>query len=65
MIPRRPKTGCPNDTFDGLSTCFCEDHCSWEVCRLINPPYNCISNIQGKVVWAWDTIGETWVAQGK
>ena len=65
MIPKRPNSGCPSGTFDGLDTCFCEDHCSWSICRLTNPPENCLSRGHGKKIWAWDNIKESWVAQGR
>ena len=64
MIPEPPTDGCPAGTFRSLYTCFCEDHCSWETCRLSNPPQNCFSNMESEVVWAWDTKKNAWVAQG-
>ena len=68
MIPKPSKTGwmekCPPGTFNGRHTCFCEDHCSWETCRLINPPSNCISSIGHATVWARDEMKDAWVAQG-
>ena len=64
MIPKRPVKGCPSGTFNGLDTCFCEDHCSWEACWLIDPPSNCLSRIDGEMVWAWNDIKNAWVAQG-
>ena len=64
MIPKRPSYGCPKGTFDGVTTCYCEDHCSWEACRLLNPPLNCLSNMKEDGVWAWDSIQKFWVAQG-
>ena len=64
IIPPQPATGCPFGTFDSLNTCFCEDHCSWETCRLINPPQDCLSKIDGEAIWAWDVVEDAWVAQG-
>ena len=64
MIPRPNATGCPVGTFNSLYTCFCEDHCSWETCRLSHPPQNCLSKIIGEAVWAWDSGSDAWVAQG-
>ena len=55
---------CPNGTFHGLHTCFCEDHCSWQACRLLDPPHNCLSSFNTDVVWAWDFDQMYWVAQG-
>lgn len=65
MIPKPPADGCPKGTFDGLNTCFCEDHCSWETCRLLNPPQDCLSNIVNEPVWAWNKQKQVWVAQSK
>ena len=64
MIPKPPVTGCPPGTFNGMHTCFCDDHCSWETCRLINPPFNCLSSISHAMVWARDEMKDAWVAQG-
>ena len=63
-IPKRPLNECPKGSFDGLVTCYCEDHCSWTACRLLKPPSNCLSNIGKKIVWAWDAKENFWVAQG-
>ena len=59
LVPIRPKDGCPMDTFDGRSTCFCEDRCSWEVCRLDPPPITC------PMVdwWSWNSKKMHYVAQ--
>ena len=60
LIPTRPSKGCPKCTFEGKSTCFCEDHCSWNICRMNTPPKDC-----PKVgSWIWDFSGMYWVAQG-
>ena len=64
-IPKPPPGGCPQGTFDSLNTCYCEDHCSWETCWLINPPLNCLSNIANESVWAWNAQKNVWVAQSK
>ena len=63
MIPKIPESGCPLGTFKGIDTCFCEDHCSWEICRLINPPYGCLSRIGVEVYWLWDNNEDAWAAQ--
>ena len=65
LIPKRPASGCPFGTFDSLNTCFCEDHCSWETCRLISPPSSCLSTLDGEAIWAWDNVNDVWVAQGR
>ena len=51
-------------TFDSLSTCYCEDHCSWDSCKLFHPPLHCLEHMNGDAVWGWDTKKEVWVAQG-
>ena len=61
LIPTRPSIGCPKGTIDGFTTCFCEDHCSWNVCRLKNPPTTC----PGAEIWKWNSLNMYWVAQGK
>ena len=65
MIPSRPASNCPSGTYNGLHTCFCEDHCSWETCRLQFPPHNCLLGIGKQATWAWDSIKSAWVAVGK
>ena len=64
LIPKPPEHNCPPGTFRGIDTCYCEDHCSWKTCRLVNPPRNCLENIAAEAVWAWDANKNTWVAQG-
>ena len=69
-IPPRPvnvkikEKECPKGTFDTIDTCYCEDHCSWKACRLVNPPINCLSNINDNTVWGWDPREKLWRAQG-
>ena len=67
-IPPIPSDGCPEGTFDGISTCFCEDHCSWNMCRLNHPPGNCLKRLSmtmvNNVTWQWDSKEKYWVAQG-
>ena len=63
LIPQPTEYGCPPGTFESLSTCYCEDHCSWETCRLLNPPQNCLTS-SPEAVWAWNTKENIWVAQG-
>ena len=56
----RPASGCPEGTIDGLSSCFCEDHCSWEVCRLDEAPNTCLPE---NFVWVFDTENHLWKSQ--
>ena len=46
--------GCPN-------TCFCEEHCSWEKCRLEEPPKGCIESLGG--VWVKNSVENYWTAK--
>ena len=63
LIPRRNGKQCPKNTVfrEGLGTCSCEDHCGWDVCRLVKAPNECISETFGE--WQWDRIKNGWVAQ--
>ena len=66
LIPKRPEKGCPNALFgcvaDGCpSTCYCEDHCSYERCALYDPPSECLAGTNSK--WAWDSKSMYWTAQ--
>ena len=56
LIPQRPNSGCPMGTFDSVSTCYCEDHCSWESCKLFHPPQYCLEHMNGDAVWGWYQI---------
>ena len=68
LIPVLPQGGCPANTY-GCSgndcnrpqSCFCEEHCSWETCRLADSPENCLNDV--KSVWSWDVKKHFWVAQ--
>ena len=44
-------------------TCFCEDHCSWRLCRLHQPPEKCLADRHSE--WVWDAQNMYWVAQKK
>ena len=63
-----PPDGCPEGTYEGKSTCFCEDHCSWNLCRLDQPNQNCLrklsKTLQNNVTWKWNLNEKYWVAQG-
>ena len=68
LIPKRPTEGCPVNT-NGCSgndcnmpqSCFCEEHCSWETCRLADSPEKCLKGLNS--FWSWDTKKLFWVAQ--
>ena len=63
LIPR-PSEGCPEKTIGcdapGCpTTCFCEDHCSWERCSLTDPPMECLDDMNGE----WKRGKNAWVAK--
>ena len=67
LILRRPGNGCPKNTYgcvgkscNSLETCFCEEHCSWETCRLVESPKECLHGMSS--IWIWDTQRMLWVA---
>ena len=62
IIAPRPTNGCPINTIDGIDTCFCEDHCSWNKCRLAKPPIQCLGNTVYE--WKWNSAGNHWTAKG-
>ena len=41
-------------------TCYCEEHCSWHECYLVDPPNICL--IGTNRVWAWNSSGSYWFA---
>ena len=47
------------------ATCFCEDHCSWRMCKLRIPPPECLSSALVATEWAWDDKNSYWIAQVK
>ena len=63
LIPREPKAGCPKEKVNNsdFSTCSCEDHCRWDVCRLSNPSKDCLLGTNSE--WKWDTTKAAWVAR--
>lgn len=68
LIPRLPVGGCPNNTYgcsgndcNRPNSCFCEDHCSWETCRLVASPEECLKHVDS--MWSWDAKKHFWVAQ--
>ena len=63
LIPRSSVDGCPKDTIykAGVGSCSCEDHCGWDVCRLIDAPLECIIGTNSE--WQWDYVKSAWVAQ--
>ena len=67
-IPKRPQGGCPADTYgcageecSSPRKCFCEEYCSWDSCRLLDYPKDCVRAVNS--FWSWDTKRRIWVAQ--
>ena len=42
-------------------TCYCEDFCRWDMCRLKEPPKECLDGTGSN--WFWDFQKWYWVAQ--
>ena len=66
IIPLPNENGCPKGTIgcsNGRcpSTCYCEDHCSWERCVLEEATPSCLASVSSK--WTWESDGMYWVAQ--
>ena len=63
QIPTPPKDGCPmhTDKKTRVGTCSCEEHCSWDLCRLKEPPDDCL--FEARSEWTWDYKKNAWVAQ--
>ena len=54
-------TGCPIGTTDGITTCFCDKYCSWDVCRVHQPPEGCPLVHS----WEWNPDQKYWFARTK
>ena len=62
LIPRSPQVGCKvGYTRSKFGTCSCEEHCNWDLCRLVDPPRDCLRNTNS--IWQWDDRKIAWVAQ--
>ena len=71
LVPRRfdGRYGyeCPNDrpkvqNHDfGYTFCSCEPYCSWDKCRLLRAPDDCLTGTRS--TWLWDVQRNYWVAQ--
>lgn len=69
-----PVIGCPKEAvhcqmpkalekFMCPATCYCEDHCSFERCKLDVPPKGCLNGLPLEPTWSWDSRQNYWVAQ--
>ena len=63
LIPRSDQQDCPlNKHYRArFGTCSCDNHCSWDVCRSIVPPLDCILGTDSN--WIHDNVKNAWVAQ--
>ena len=66
LIPRANADGCPvgwdYKTNQGLNgSCSCEDHCSWDMCRIAVAPMECLMGTYS--AWQWDYVKRAWEAQ--
>ena len=44
-----------------FGVCSCNEHCSWDICRLFEPPDDCIPGANSE--WKWDNLKNAYVAQ--
>ena len=44
-----------------FGVCTCDDHCSWDLCRLLEPPDDCLLRTNSE--WIWDSLKNAYVAQ--
>ena len=62
--------GCPKNTRlhyrgenEEYMTCSCEEHCSWDLCRLEEAPEACLQGTARQ--WVWNPIKNAWATQIK
>ena len=63
LIPQSHKNDCPMTSKyrARFGVCSCNSHCSWDLCRMIIPPTDCLLRIRS--TWNWDQNKSAWVAQ--
>ena len=63
LIPRARKKDCPNGHKyrERLGVCSCNSYCSWDLCRTIVAPDDCLLGTNSE--WKWDRDKNAWVAQ--
>ena len=68
LIPKRHHGECPSNTYGksgddytSPQNCYCEEHCTWEACRLLDSPEDCVSHVGS--FWSWDSKKRFWIAQ--
>ena len=63
LIPQSSKDGCSSNKIyrERFGTCSCDTHCSWDLCRSLIPPSDCLLGTDS--IWRWDNVKNAWVAQ--
>ena len=63
LIPQFSKDGCSSNKIyrERFGTCSCDTHCSWDLCRSLIPPSDCLLGTDS--IWRWDNVKNAWVAQ--
>ena len=68
LIPKRHHGACFSNTYGNSGNdysspqnCYCEEHCTWETCRLVTSPEDCLRDVRS--FWSWDTKKGFSVAQ--
>ena len=68
LIPKRHHGECPSNTYGNSGddytspqNCYCEEHCTWEACRLLDSPEDCVRDVGS--FWSWDSKKRFWIAQ--
>ena len=67
MIPRASQVDCfamlawSKIHRSRFSTCSCDAHCSWDLCRSADPPTECLFATES--MWKLDNVKNAWVAQ--
>ena len=63
LIPRSTQQNCPaySEFRERFGVCTCNEHCSWDLCRSLLPPNDCLAGTGS--VWVWDHLKHAWVAQ--
>ena len=62
-IPRAPYEDCEVSASyrNRYGVCTCNEHCSWDICRLLEPPDDCLLGTNSE--WKWDNLKNSYVAQ--
>ena len=63
LIPRPFDGNClSNNVYrERFGTCGCDIHCSWDLCRSLSPPSDCLLNTESE--WKFDSVKDALVAQ--